>query len=156
MKVIFGLLTLTCISMSLNAIDIGSSEEEVLPIFISSTYSETGECFTEALSSSVVVIGKDNKQTHFEISTIGKTGVKNISIKVLTSPGSDIIKLQIPATEIGGITWSLYNIDGSLLLQSFLWRGESEIPFNNISNGIYFLKVIRGPRILKNYKIVKK
>jgi len=130
--------------------------EEMLRISTSDILSEAGECFTETLTSSGIAIGQEPKQTHFVITTIGKTGVKNIPIKVLTSPGSDIVKLRTPIPEIRGITWLLYNMDGSLLLQSFLSGGESEIPFDNISNGIYILKVIRGPRILKNFKIVKK
>ncbi len=135
--------------------EIKSKGKEVLKIFTLDLYSETDECFTETMTSLGVVIGKEVKNTQFVITTIGKTRVKNISVKVLTRQGSEILKLWIPTPEISGVTWSLYKMDGSLLLQSFLSGGESEISFNNIPNGVYFLKVLRGPRILRNFRIEK-
>jgi hypothetical protein len=156
MRIISILIALIYLSISLNAMEVNTKGDYVVRTFTVDIYSETSEYYTEVIALSGVVIGNGVKNTHFVITTTGKTAMKNISIKVLTSPGSDILKLWIPTPEISGVTWSLYKMDGSLLMQNFLAGGESEIPFNNISNGVYILKVLRGPKILRNFKIEKK
>lgn len=97
-------------------------------------------------------------QQPYEISII--TAVENtedISLVciVYPNPTRSIIKLSIESYDFENISYRLFNINGLIIQDRKVESKETEISMNNFIPSVYFLKVMKGKKEIKTFKIIK-
>jgi hypothetical protein len=89
---------------------------------------------------------------------------KGIELKVLAYPNpvQDFLVLKIGNnlisdrnSALNDLSYQLYDMNGSLLKRAGVTASETRISMNRFIPAFYFLKVLRGEREIKTFKIIK-
>lgn len=97
-------------------------------------------------------------QHPYEISVMtGIDDAKDISLEIIVypNPASDYVKLKVKNLEIENLSYKLYNLNGSILLDSEIHAEETDISMQTLLSSTYVLKVIQGQKEVKTFKIIK-
>ena len=97
-------------------------------------------------------------QQPFEISIV--TGIEeakgiNLSVSAYPNPTTDYLTLSISEFEISNLTYQLYDISGKLLQSEKITGNQTNIVMSNLVPANYFVKVIAGNQLIKDFKIIK-
>ena len=97
-------------------------------------------------------------QQPFEISIV--TGIEeakgiNLSVSAYPNPTTDYLTLSISEFEISNLTYQLYDISGKLLQSEKITGNQTNIVMSNLVPANYFVKVIAGNQLIKEFKIIK-
>ena len=97
-------------------------------------------------------------QQAFEISVV--TGIEeakgiNLSVSAYPNPTTDYLTLSISEFEISNLTYQLYDISGKLLQSEKITGNQTNIVMSNLVPANYFVKVIAGNQLIKEFKIIK-
>jgi len=95
-------------------------------------------------------------QQPYEISVV--TAIANtegIEAKIFPNPTNGKVKLVFGSFDNGNLRFRLFDSNGVLLQDKKIEDRETEIPMDNLSGAVYFLKVISNNNEVKVFKIVK-
>jgi len=97
-------------------------------------------------------------QQPYEISVV--TGLDeskgiNISVTAYPNPTTDYLTLRIDEIEISNFSYQLYNMNGKLLQSEKITGVQTRIIMSNLVPATYFIKVVKGNREVKTFKIIK-
>jgi len=98
-------------------------------------------------------------QQPYEISVV--TAIENMNGIILQcivypNPTAGFIKLVIKSFENDNMRFRLFDMNSVLLKDKEIESEETEIPLENFSSSVYFLKVIKENKEVKVFKIIKK
>jgi hypothetical protein len=74
---------------------------------------------------------------------------------IYPNPATDFIKLNIKNHEVDNLSYQLYDINGSILQNNKIESNETSISIQDLIPSTYFLRVIRGIKEIKSFKIIK-
>ena len=97
-------------------------------------------------------------QQPYEISVVtGIIEAKDILLEfvVYPNPASDLVRLKISNFEIQNLKYQLYDMNGNLMQQNYIFSDETNIPLQSFLPSIYFLKIIQDRKEIKTFKIIK-
>ena len=94
----------------------------------------------------------------FEISLL--TGLEeaegiNLLVSAYPNPTNGILILRSETQELATLNFQLYDMGGKLMYGSKITTTETKIAMNSLTTGTYFLKVTRGSKEIKTFKIRK-
>ena len=97
-------------------------------------------------------------QQPFEISIVA--GIEqakgiNLSVTAYPNPTTDYLKLEVKDFELSTLNFQLYNIQGKLLQSEKITGNQIGIFMSSFAPATYFLKVNKGNKELKTFKIIK-
>lgn len=97
-------------------------------------------------------------QQPYEISVV--TGIEeakgiNLSISAYPNPVTDKLILSVDNFELSTLNYQLYNINGRFLQTQELTGSKTQIDMETYSPAIYFVRVISGNQVVKEFKIIK-
>ena len=97
-------------------------------------------------------------QQPYEISVV--TGLEeaqsiNLSVTAYPNPTTDYLTLRIDEFEISNLSFQLYDMNGKLLQNEKITGNQTSIVMSNLLPATYFVKVIRGNKEVKTFKIIK-
>jgi hypothetical protein len=96
-------------------------------------------------------------QQPYEISIV--TGVEKNNINLITSvfpnPATDYLILRLENYDTENLSYWLYDINGNVIENWKASGNETQIIMKNFTTGTYFLKVTKGTKNLKAFKIIK-
>ena len=97
-------------------------------------------------------------QQPYEISVV--TGLEeaqsiNLSVTAYPNPTTDYLTLRIDEFEISNLSFQLYDISGKLLQSEKITGNQTNIVMSNLVPANYFVKVIAGNQLIKEFKIIK-
>ena len=96
-------------------------------------------------------------QQPYEISVV--TGVEDADITlemvVYPNPVTDVLRLKIGDTELQNFKYQLYDMNGSIYQDKKIESNETDIIMSNNTSGAYFLKITKGSKLVKIFKIIK-
>jgi hypothetical protein len=119
------------------------------------SYSVGQVVYTTATRSNGSII--QGVQQPFEISVV--TGIEDKLIVLICSvypnPITDFLTLKIDNYEVEDLSYWLYDFRGNLLKKNKVDGNETQIAFQNLASGTYFLKVTSDNNVLKTFKIIK-
>jgi hypothetical protein len=101
----------------------------------------------------------DGVQQPYEISTLGKSTLENITleINVFPNPTIGIANLKITSKNIADFNYQLFDISGKVLSKiEKISNLETPIDLRNYSKGIYLLQITAPNKKVKSFKIIKK
>jgi hypothetical protein len=98
-------------------------------------------------------------QQPYEISVV--TGIKEakditLSMIAFPNPATDFVRLSIRNYEIQDLKYQLFDINGSMVQQEKIVSDETNISMQSMLPATYFLKITRGNKEIKTFKIIKK
>lgn len=114
-----------------------------------------GEGVAQTLKKGDKVLTQGFHQTSITVITEGEMKDLEFSIIVFPNPASRELKVKVDKENISGLEYLLYDLNGKLILQKNLEGAETTIPFEQLSSGLYILKVQFGLKELKSFKIIK-
>jgi len=79
----------------------------------------------------------------------------NLSVTAYPNPTTDYLTLSISEFEISNLTYQLYDISGKLLQSEKITGNQTNIVMSNLVPANYFVKVIAGNQLIKEFKIIK-
>jgi hypothetical protein len=85
----------------------------------------------------------------------------NLSVSVYPNPTADHLTLSIDkdiktSHELSPMSYQLYDMNGKLLQHEKVTVNQTSIVMSNLVPATYFVKVIRGSKELKTFKVIKK
>ncbi len=90
------------------------------------------------------------------VSSIESPGISEFECKIYPNPTSGKVKLTCSKFDNPKMSYSLYDIHGSLLQQKTILSKESDIYLGCYAKALYFLKLNINDKEVKVFKIVKK
>lgn len=114
-----------------------------------------GEGVSQTFTSGNITVTQGFQQPAIFVSLLKEPEDSGVAITIFPNPTRDFLKVKILNEFKPGMQYLLLDINGRLLLQKKLESSETEISFNQFSNGIYFIKVQSELRVIKTFKIVK-
>jgi len=114
-----------------------------------------GEGVTKTFSRGDKAITQGFQQPNLLVSMINEAKDIGFTISAFPNPTSDIIKLSIDREEVEGLEYMIFDFNGKLLKKKNIETSETEVPFLELQNGIYIIKIVDGERELKIFKIIK-
>ena len=97
-------------------------------------------------------------QQPFEISVVsGFEEVKgiNLSISAYPNPTTDYLTLRINEFDPSNLSCQLYDMQGKLLQSEKITGNQTRIVMSDFVPAIYFVKVMKGDKEVKTFKIIK-
>ena len=97
-------------------------------------------------------------QQPYEISVVtGLDEAKEINLifSAYPNPTFNNLTLEIKDTDLSNLRYQLYDINGLLLQSGLIVGNQTEIVMENLLPGIFFVKVTKGNKELKTFKIIK-
>jgi len=80
----------------------------------------------------------------------------SLSVHVFPNPVTDILNIRFSDPQLIGMYYKIYSMDAKCIAESKITSAETAIEFQEMRNGIYFLKVYSAlNEELKEYKIIK-
>lgn len=93
----------------------------------------------------------------FEISVITTSEEnKGLSLTAYPNPTWDYLMLKVDQRDIKTFHFQLYDINGNVLRSEQISEVDTKITMSNLSSSIYFMRIIKGNREVKTFKIIKK
>jgi hypothetical protein len=97
-------------------------------------------------------------QQPFEISEVsGLEEAKGISLSVSAypNPTTDFLTLEVKDFELSNLHFQLFDMNGKLLQNEKITGNQTSIVMSNLITATYFVKVVKGNRDVKTFKIIK-
>jgi hypothetical protein len=97
-------------------------------------------------------------QQPFEISEVsGLEEAKGISLSVSAypNPTTDLLTLEVKDFELSNLHFQLFDMNGKLLQNEKITGNQTSIVMSNLITATYFVKVVKGNRDVKTFKIIK-
>jgi len=97
-------------------------------------------------------------QQPFEISMVeGLEEAKGITLSITAypNPTTDYLTLSIEEFDISNLSYQLYDMNGNLLQSKKITGNQTSIVMSNLVPTIYFVKVIKENKSIKEFKIIK-
>lgn len=105
--------------------------------------------------------GTDKKLTQgFQQSRLIITAVSELpelgyTINAFPNPTTNYLKLKLEKDYPENIGYSLMDINGKVLLNGEVYNGETNISFESLATGTYFIKIFQDRKEVKTIKVVK-
>jgi hypothetical protein len=107
-------------------------------------------------ANSTGYINEGNQQPYeIFLSTAINESVLYSEITVFPSPTTDNLFLNVAMSDIKNMSYSINNVDGKLIFSQELYEMKTSVNMNNLSNGVYFIKVLDKNKIVRTFKIIK-
>ena len=97
-------------------------------------------------------------QQPYEISIVmgvENTGI-NVGIQAYPNPADDYLTLNVGNYKISNLKFQLFDFNGRLVENKKISTAVEVINVQKLEAAVYFLKVIRNNKEIKNFKIIKK
>jgi hypothetical protein len=115
-----------------------------------------GEGVAQTFTGGDKTITQGFQQPNLLVSMINETKDIDFSITAYPNPATDILNLEIGKENVSGLQYLLFDFNGKMLKNNKLEKSLTEIPFKEMQNGIYIIRISDGTRELKTFKIIKK
>jgi Secretion system C-terminal sorting domain len=79
-----------------------------------------------------------------------------LSALMYPNPTTDKIILSLKKSDLMDLSYVLYDLNGKTLSSALVQQAETPISMQNLTSGVYILKVNQNNTELKTYKIIKK
>lgn len=79
----------------------------------------------------------------------------NLSVTAYPNPTNDYLTLSIDELDISNFSYQLYDMNGKLLQNEKITSNQTSITMSNLVPATYFVKVIKGNKEVKTFKIIK-
>jgi len=114
-----------------------------------------GEAVIQTLSSNQTTLTQGFHQSKLTITAVDEIADLTWNISAFPNPAHDYLKLDIQHDPDRKLFFSLYSMDGKLLIRKQIETQLSEISMQNYISATYFLKVTDKNLVLKTFKIIK-
>lgn len=119
-----------------------------------------GQVSQEKVESSGDLLNQGVQQPFeiFSVQTLGVDEYQNTNIKMVVYPNPTIsfVNLSISNLEIEDATYSLFDLQGKLLLSTKINSPQTQVEMGNYPVSTYFLRVQnKNGEVLKTFKIIK-
>jgi len=114
-----------------------------------------GEPVIQTLSNNNVQLTQGFHQAKLTVTAIEELDDLLMQISAYPNPTSNYLKLSVKNSGKEELHYTLYTLDGKMLMQKQIESDFSEISMMNYISAIYFLKVSTGDSTLKTFKIIK-
>lgn len=114
-----------------------------------------GEGISQTFTSGDITVTQGFQQSYKIVSIFKEPEDYGLTITIFPNPTRDLLKLKIQNEFKPGLQYLLFDMNGKLLSQKKVESNETDISFNQFSNGIYFIKVQSGLKEIRTFKIVK-
>lgn len=96
-------------------------------------------------------------QHAYEIFSIGISETElNISISTFPNPATDYLNLQISNFNNEQLSYQLFDLQGSLLINEQIMGQQTQINMNNLPSASYFVHIVNQEnKKVQSYKIIK-
>jgi hypothetical protein len=95
----------------------------------------------------------EGNQQPFKINPIENGS--NLHISIYPNPSSDYIYFLVEDLNFKNLSFQLSSINGKVLQFGKITNQKSLVPLNNLTKGVYLLKIRRGALEENTYKIIK-
>ncbi len=114
-----------------------------------------GETVIQTLSNNQTILTQGFHQSKLTITAVNEIAESMWNISAFPNPAHDYLKLNIQHDLDQELYFSLYSMEGKLLIRRQIDTQLSEISMQNYISATYFLKVTDKNSVLKTFKIVK-
>ena len=115
-----------------------------------------GQTFYEAVVSSGGSVSLGVQSSYEVTETLGQEIAEiSLSLKVYPNPTTDILNLRLDLTDHQRYSYELYDLAGKMLGKRPVLGKVTEIPISSYPSGTYLLKVSKGNRSVKVFKVIK-
>lgn len=115
-----------------------------------------GEPFITTLTSDENMLTQGFHQGKLTVTAIIEKNILPFSITAYPNPANEILHLKIEPETSDRLQYVLYSVHGQLLSESSLSTSITEIFFNDLKPGLYFVKILQDTREQKIFKVLKK
>jgi len=112
-----------------------------------------GEPVTKTVSNSSNILTQGFHQSKLNITEIYNINSEEVSISLFPNPTQDFVNLKVEDYE--NLSFQLFSFNGKLIQTNKIFSKKTEIKMNNLSASAYFLKILKGNKLIKTYQIVK-
>ncbi|MHB0754877.1 T9SS type A sorting domain-containing protein [Polaribacter sp. M15] len=92
----------------------------------------------------------------FQVLSNSDFSPKNFTLLTYPNPTSDYFVVSTTDTLNNKLEYTLFDIQGKQIKTGRIVKRNTNIEIQDISNGVYFLKVTNGKQLLKSVEIIKK
>lgn len=96
-------------------------------------------------------------QQAYSITTLSNPELTALTLSVQTypNPTTNIIVLALANVDLTDLSYVLYDINGRTIANALVNQAQTQIGMQNLTSGVYILKVNQNNAELKSFKIIK-
>lgn len=116
-----------------------------------------GQVFYTAATETVGSVSQGVQQG-IELNTFSNPELTTVNLNAVTHPNptTDYVVLNISDSSLTNLCYTIMDVQGKVLLNGQISNSDTHISMQNLSLGIYMLKVIQNNTEIKTFKIIKK
>lgn len=116
-----------------------------------------GETVIETFTGTSAILTQGFHQTRLTVTAIELIPVPDLDLTVYPNPVSSVLRLQaIGKKKVPQMTYSLFNMEGKVILKKLFTDSPEEINMEMYSSGTYVLKIFNGEnQPLRTFKVIK-
>jgi len=110
---------------------------------------------TNTGTSGSVAQGVQQAYAIFEVTGIEAAKDITLSVSAYPNPTTDYLTLEVKDSELSGLSFQLYDLNGKLLQSKNINGTQTEINMSSYVPSSYFVKVTNRTQSIKEFKIIK-
>ncbi|MEG2178492.1 MAG: T9SS type A sorting domain-containing protein [Bacteroidales bacterium] len=79
----------------------------------------------------------------------------SLTVKVYPNPTKNNLVLRIADYQMQKWEYMVFDMNGRRLIRRPITSGETEIQLSDFGNSIYFVRLLDGGKVLRNFKVIK-
>lgn len=111
--------------------------------------------FTNTSDAGIITQGVQQPYEILIVTGLEEAKGISIEISVYPNPTSDFLKLKVENYRLVYLSYQLYDINGSLLLDKGIVDKETIVPTGNLVPAAYYLQISDNDKEVKTFKIIK-
>ena len=115
-----------------------------------------GQTFYETVLSSEASLAPGVQQAYevTEVLGIDITEI-DLSLNIFPNPTQDLLNLTVDLKNYSRYRYDLFDASGKLLKGNAIGQAKTAIPMTSYPSALYYLKVSKGGKVIKVFKVIK-
>jgi hypothetical protein len=112
-----------------------------------------GEIMIETFSGTNSILTQGFHQSRLSVSSVFVQENSQINVHLYPNPAKDFVVIN--TDDHSGLTYFLYSLDGRAIKTDRIVSHETTLDFQDLSPGVYIIRISQGNFLLGNYKVIK-
>lgn len=162
-KILFTALIVIQITMNTNFKSNGQTIEQSLISTSGETFKtqnfqfdwSIGEVSTSTFTNSQIKLTEGFHQKDIKITEVNVPSINQFKFEVYPNPATNYIVIKADAINIPKVRSIISDTNGKVIMKPTISSTNQEIDVSQLTNGIYYLRILYDNNTIKTYKIVK-
>ena len=114
-----------------------------------------GETVVETFKADEIILTQGFHQPALTVVSIDEIDAPGYNITAFPNPTKSFITLNVETEDFENLRFGLYDFNGRLIKHNRLYERHTNVSFEGLEQGVYFIRIIENNKSLTTIKVIK-